>query len=199
MSKLKNKYVFLITIIIIGIVVGIIFANILNETDQKLVYNKLTTYFQNIKDGNSINYGRNFLNIFYQNNIYLIIIWILGLSIVGIVGNIFLLFYKSFILGFTIGSIINIYLYKGLLLAFIYIFPHMILNIVIILYIIYYANNFSMKLINVIFFKKDIKLNNYFKRYGKVLLICFVATLLTTVLETFLLPLLLKAFTFLLK
>ena len=144
MDKEKRKYIFLITIAVIGIITGIVFSNILSDNDKILVENKLTTFFTNIKNNKEINYLSNFLNSFLNNTTTLIIIWILGLSIIGLVLNNFILFFKTFIVGFGIGSIINIYLYKGIIGALLYIFPHMLINVFVFIVLIYYANNFSL-------------------------------------------------------
>ena len=56
MEKLKKKYLFLIIVVIIGIIVGILFSNILSNEDSKLVTNKITSYFNNLKDDVPINY-----------------------------------------------------------------------------------------------------------------------------------------------
>lgn len=195
----KNKIIFLISIVSVSFVVGIFFANILSENDKNLIYSKVTTYFLNLKNNVQIDYKSNFLNIFYHNYLFLIIIWILGLSIIGLGINTPILFYKGFILGFTMGSIINIYLYKGIILSIAYVFPHMIINLLIFLFLTYYANNFSYKLFQLLFLKKDIKFNNMFKKYIKILGISALVVLFSTIIETFISPHLIKTFTFLIK
>lgn len=197
MDKAKKKYIFLVTISIIGIVVGIIFSNILSTADEKLVYDKLTNYFLNIKEGNSINYLETFLNSIKNNGITLVLIWTFGLSIIGLIFNVFILFFKNFILGFSIGSIINIYLYRGILLSLIYIFPHEIFNIIILLLLIYYANNCSINLFRMLFLKKEIKFNEIMKRYFKIFGLCLGGFLISSLVETFFSPFFIKIFTFL--
>ena len=178
---------------------GLLFANILSNDDQTLVFNKLTTYFNNLKNDVPILYMNNLLSSIKNNLIYLIIIWFLGLSIIGLLLNNFILFFKSFILGFSIGSIINIYLYNGIILSIIYIFPSLIINLIIYLIMIYYANNFSLQLFNLIFKKKDYALRYSIKKYSKVLIFCAVILIISSLLETFLTPFLIKLFSFLIK
>lgn len=199
MDKAKKKYIFLLTISIIGIIVGVIFSNILSSNDEKLVYGKLTNYFFNVKEGITINYWETFLNSIKNNTITLFIVWILGLSIIGLFFNNFILFFKNFILGFSIGSIINIYLYKGILLAIVYIFPHEIFNIIILLLLIYYANNCSINLFKLLFLKKEVKFNEIMKRYFKILSLCLGGFLISSLVETFFSPFFIKIFTFLIN
>lgn len=198
MNKEKKKYIFLISIVVIGIVIGIVFSNILNDNDKILVENKLTTYFMNIKNNKEINYLSNFLNSFFNNNLHLIMIWILGLGVIGLVFNVFILFFKSFIVGFGIGSIINIYLYKGIIGSILYIFPHILINLFVFIVLVYYANNFSLKLFRLLFLKKEIKFKEVMHKYLKILLYAFGLLFISSLLETFLAPFIMKLFTFML-
>ena len=199
MDKFKKKYLYLLIIVITGITVGIIFSNILSNEDDKLVYSKITGFFNNIKNDVKIDYFKNLLFTLKNNYLYLIIIWLLGLSIIGLLINNFILFFKSFIIGFSIGSIINIYLYSGLVLAFFYIFPSFIINILVFLVITYYANILSLKLFNLLFRKKDIKFSSLMIKYTKILGVLFIIITISSLIETFIMPFFLKLFSFLIK
>ena len=129
----------------------------------------------------------------------MIIIWILGLSIIGLLFNNFIVFFKGFILGFSVGSIINIYLYSGIILAIIYVFPTIIFNTFIYLIMTYYANGISFNLFNVLFKKKDIKFAILMKRYFRIFYILGSLLIVSSLYETFVTPFFLKLFTFLIK
>lgn len=199
MNKLKKKYMFLIIIIMIGIVMGVIFSNILSIDDSKLVYEKITNYFNNLKNDVPINYLKNLGTSIKNNFGYLIIIWILGFSIIGLLINNFILFFKSFILGFSIGSIITIYLYQGLVLSFLYVFPSLIINLLVLMIMVYYANILSLKIFDFLFRKKECKFSSILKRYFKILGVFLIILLFSSLLETFLTPFLIKLFSFLIK
>ena len=199
MAKIKKKYLYLLIIVITGIIVGIIFSNILSNEDNKLVYSKITNYFNNIKNDVPINYLKNLSSSLKNNYLCLIAIWIFGLSIIGLLLNNFIIFFKSFVLGFSIGSIINIYFYGGLVLSFFYIFPALIINILVFLMMTYYANNFSLKLFDVIFRKKEFKLSLFMKKYTKILGIFIIILTISSLIETFIMPFFIKLFSFIIK
>ena len=199
MNKIKKKYLFLIIIVIIGVITGFIFANIISNNDQKIVYEKITYFFNNIKEDVHIKYWNNLLFSLKNNIIYLILITIFGLSIIGLFFNNFILFLKSFILGFIASSIINIYLYNGIVLSIIYVFPFMILNLFTYLIMISYANDFSVKLFYLLFKKKEYHFHIIIKKYFAVSLICLVLLLVSSLYETFITPFVLKLFSFLIK
>lgn len=189
----KKKYLFLITIMSIGIISGIIFIFFISKEDKSLVKQELELFLNTIKD-TKINYINSLFNSIGSNSLYLVIIWILGISIIGIPIIIFLLFLKGFIFGFSISSIISIYGFKGLILSFITQFPHSIILLITFVLISFYAVNFSVHLFQVLFFKKELNLSLYFKRYNQIALISFISVIICGLIETFIIPALVKFF-----
>ena len=168
-KKNKYKYMFLITIIILGFLTGIIFSNILSYNDFKEVSLSVENYFLGIKDNTDINYLNNFFNVFGINFFYLLLLFISGVSIIGVILNPFILYFKSFIIGFSTGIIISIYSFKGIIGAILFIFPHQLINIIIYLLLSYYGINLSIKLFKSLFLKKSFNSNEFMKKYFKIL------------------------------
>ena len=104
---LPNKKInyFVVTVLILGIISGSIFLITLNNTDKSGAILQIQTFFKNI-DSNVINNGQALKNSLIINYIFVLVIWGLGLSIIGIVFNIFLTYIKGFVVGFSISSII---------------------------------------------------------------------------------------------
>lgn len=190
-KKNKNIYVSLIIVVIISLIFGIVFITILESDDKTLVTNQITNFFDIIKNNNYVG-KNNILNNFLNSSVFIILIWILGLSIIGIPIIICLLFYKGFTLAFTITSLIYSLKIKGILISFIYIFPHLILNLIVYFIVTYYSFNFSIKIFNSIFYKKDFNCKSYIKKYLFILLISIITIMLTTLYETFIMPYIIK-------
>lgn len=189
----KKKYLFLVTIILIGIISGFLFIFFISKEDKSLVKLELENFFNYIKL-NDINYFDSLINSVSSNLLYLIIIWILGISIVGMPVIIFLLFFKGFVFGFSFSSIVVNYGVKGFLLATGYQMPHHLLMLACIILLGFYAINFSVRLFRILFLKENINLSMYFKKYNKIFLICIFIGLLCSILETFLSPVLINLF-----
>lgn len=192
-SNQKKKYLFLATIMLIGIISGIIFIIFISKEDKSLVKTELNNFFTFIQN-NKINYLETFLNGMLSNLAYLIIIWILGISIIGIPIIIFLLFIKGFIFGFSFSSIIVNYNLKGFFLSLAYQLPHHLILLILFLLISFYAISFSVRLFRILFFKENINLAPYFKRYNQIAAICIIGIVLCSLLETFLSPVLINLF-----
>ena len=101
----KKTLLFFTILLIIGIITGSIFMAILNETDKKLVIDYFNNFISNIEN-NKLNFFEALKNGLFNNMLYILIIWLLGISVIGIPIVIIMFFIKSFTLGFSISSII---------------------------------------------------------------------------------------------
>ena len=123
--KFEKKYVlFSIIIVILGIITGSLFITILDSSDKNLVIEYVSSFIENL-DNNIL------LNTLICNVLTISIIIIIGFTFFLFPINIIILFYKAFIIGFTLSSFILIYRLKGILISIIYIFPHLIINILV--------------------------------------------------------------------
>ena len=191
MDKLKKilKYdkkvmTFLNIITIIGIITGSIFIVILNKGDKSLVINSIKQFFSNLSK-DKFDYILIFKNAIISNTLFSFVIWIIGISVIGVIIVICILFYKSFTLGFTISSIIYTYKLKGIVLSIFYVFPHMIINILILLYLSSYSIKLSIILIKSIIKMENLNFKSFFNNYIQVLLISLIFIVLSSLYESF--------------
>ena len=191
---LPNKKVnlFVIFIVILGIISGSLFLMVLNENDKSEVINEISTFMANINT-NNINNLNSFKNSLIEGMILIILSWILGMSIIGVIFNIFFIYMKSFTIGFSISSFILVYKYKGILSSLVYTIPSQLINILIILILGVYTLLFSKYLFKMIFLKdKTVNLGKFFKKYVLVFGICIILCLVSSLCEAYLVPSLLK-------
>ena len=191
---LPNKKVnlFVIFIVILGIISGSLFLMVLNENDKSEVINEISTFMTNINT-NNINNLNSFKNSLIEGMILIILSWILGMSIIGVIFNIFFIYMKSFTIGFSISSFILVYKYKGILSSLVYTIPSQLINILIILILGVYTLLFSKYLFKMIFLKdKTVNLGKFFKKYVLVFGICIILCVISALCEAYLLPSLLK-------
>lgn len=188
----KKVNTFIMFIIILGIISGSLFLVVLKDTDHNLVIEKINTFFTNINT-NNINNIEAFKNAFIENIIFVILIWILGMSIIGIILNIFIIYLKGFIIGFSLSSFFLVYKYKGLLAALIYVFPTSIINILVCLLLGVYSVLFTINLWKIIFLKeKNYNMKKFIKKYFLLLILCIILIIISSLTESFLVPSLLK-------
>ena len=197
-KKERKIIIFVLGIALIGLITGCIFTTILSSSDKSIVKNYISEFISKIDSG-GLNYINSLKNSIICNILFFFLLWILGISIVGIPLNLFIYFIKSFMLGFSISSFILNYNIKGCLLSFIYIFPHHIINILIYTIMLLFTMNFSKKLILSLKSKKPITFQNIFRRYFVILIFCVVITILTSLIEVFVTPFLMDKVLFIIK
>lgn len=191
----KRKYLFLLIIMLIGFISGILFLFFISKEDTSLLSKELNNFFSNIKN-NELNFTNTLINSISSNMLSLVIIWLLGISIIGIPFILFFLFFKSFVLGFSIISILSNYGFKGILLSISYIFPHQLIYLIIWLLLTYYAFSFSIKLVKILFFKKNINIREYFLKYLKIAGISLITLIICSLFETYITPHFINLFIF---
>ena len=188
----KKLNLFVIFIVVLGIISGSLFLMVLNENDKSEVINEISTFMANINT-NNINNLNSFKNSLIEGMILIILSWIRGMSIIGVIFNIFFIYMKSFTIGFSISSFILVYKYKGILSSLIYVIPSQLINILIILILGVYTLLFSKYLFKMIFLKdKTVNLGKFFKKYVLVFGICIILCVISSLCEAYLLPSLLK-------
>lgn len=188
----KKINIFVISILFLGLISGAVFGNIISVNDKTLVIDKIKLFISNI-NSDSINGIEVFKNGISVNMLYLGIIWVMGMTFVGVVLNVVILFIKSFILGFSLASFIMVYSYKGLILSLIYLLFGQILNILVIVMVTIYGIMFSSKL-NLIIFKnkQDNNILKFFRNYVFILIIVIIVSIISSISEAFLLPAIIK-------
>ena len=188
----KKINIFVISILFLGLITGALFSNMINTNDKTLVIEKIQLFINNINT-NELNNIIAFKNSLITNTIYIAIIWILGMTLIGIIFNILILFIKSFIFGFTIASFIITYSYKGIILSTLYLLFGQLLNIIILIIITIYSIMFTSKLIKQILNNKENNnLLKFLKNYIIILITSLTISIISSLSEAFLLPTLIK-------
>lgn len=187
----KNLFVFLVVIVAVGVASGSIFVTFLNSSDKQIVINYLNDFLNSI-NSSKLNYGITLTNTLIFTLGIGLLIWLLGISIIGFIFIILILFIKSFSLGFSLGSIIINFKFKGIMLSFLYIVPHHVINMMIYILISSYALILSYKLINSFIKKTAFDFKNIFQRYNFILMFSLIILFISTLYEVYCMPYLLK-------
>ena len=189
----KNLLIFLLSLIIVSITVGILFYMSLPLDDKITSQNKILAYFNGELLDNNILIN---LKKSLSNNILSVLsIWILGISVIGVFFILFLFFMKGFTLGFSITTIFAKFNLKGLLAIIFYLFPDKLLSLFLALYISYHSLCFSYKLLTFLFIDRDINIHIALRKYLKTLVIGLVISIIISIMEVFITPFVLKTFT----
>ncbi len=122
----------LFTFVVIIFILGIIFGSVAVKTVDYDVKQSLFSYFNDFMNSlNDLEYDHHSLvsESIRFNLFNIAIIWAFGISVFLMPFITLLIFFKGFVLGFTVGFLVSEYGYKGIIIALTAIFPQNILII----------------------------------------------------------------------
>ncbi len=193
----RNKKIiyFLAGLALIGVIAGSVFLTFIENNDQILVRDYITSFTESIRNG-KLNYVDAFKNTIISNLGYATIIFLFAISIIGVPIILFLYFVKSFMIGFSISSFVFTYGFKGTLLSIFYIIPHF-LNFIFYTILLIYAIKISYLLVQALFSKKEVEIKKSMSKYITYFCLLLIFLILTSLIECFLVPFVLKKLLFL--
>ncbi len=183
----KNKLlIILLSLLLISFFLGLFYISFLDNQNKNLIKDSISYYLDQIKN-NAIIYSKSLIKITGSNLFIVGLIWLLGISLIGFPIIILIFSFKSFLFSFTFTSILYNYKLKGLLLALIYVMPQL-LNLLTLFFLTYYSLNFSIMLYKHLFKKENYHKSLLVKRYLKILFISLFLVLISSLLETYIVP-----------
>ena len=125
-----NFWLYIISLFCIctGIVIGIYSVKYMGSFERSDLVSYLNNFSSTLKDG-SINYQLIFIQTLKNNLPLILILWFLGLTMIGLPAILLLDLFKGFTLGFTMSFIISQLGTKGMWLSLIGIFPQNLIYI----------------------------------------------------------------------
>lgn len=180
----KKTLIFLFLISFVGLLTGSIFMTVLNSTDKQLISETLTSFIDNIE----LKTNLDFVKTISINGIQVLLIWLLGISIIGIPLVIIYIFIKSFLLSFSISTFIANFKFKGLVISFLYNFPHNFVYLTLFLYLSVYSIRLSIMLLNGVIRRKNVDFKVIMNRYLLILIVSLIIVLFMSIIEVYLIP-----------
>ena len=162
----KNLFIFLVSFSVITIIIGIVFYLLMSHSDKETVDNVVKNNFE-IK--NSYNYLVLLKKSILSNTFNIFLIWILGISVIGVVANVFIYFSHMFSIGFTVASIVSVYKTKGILYSLLYLIPSKICYLIVLFILTFYSIRISYKIFKLCFTSEEVNIKKEMKRYFKIL------------------------------
>ena len=179
-------YLFMIILFLTGIIFGAIIVNSMNFVQKQDLFFYLERFFGQIVHEQSIDNPTILKHSFFYHAKYLLLLFILGLSVIGLPIVWILLYLKGLVIGFSVGFIVNQLGVKGLLLASLSIAPQNILIIPIYIIAGTLSMIFSLTLINKLFSRQNSQsIFQPFSRYLIIFSLLLLASLVAALVEAY--------------
>ncbi|GKU79623.1 stage II sporulation protein M [Paenibacillus sp. L3-i20] len=124
-----NLYIFVSVLFVVGGIFGALLVNALTLEQQQELTAEVSHYVQLMNGGVASNEVDVFWDRFFFHFKWLMLIWLLGVTVVGIPFILILNFLKGTLIGFSIGVLLQQYAWKGVLFSLVALAPQ---NIIII-------------------------------------------------------------------
>jgi stage II sporulation protein M len=189
----SSIYLFVSILFMMGIIFGAIVVNSLSVNQKQDLFLYLSRFFGQVLQGEFANTNEMFIQSYLHQFKYIGLMWVLGISIIGLPIILILLFLKGIVVGFTVGFLVNQLGWSGFLLSFVSVLPQNLIIIPAFIIIGTISISFSLRLIGQIFVKRaNLPFKLIFARYiGLGVLICVIVTF-ASAFEAYSSPLLMK-------
>lgn len=186
-------YVFVGVLFLVGVLFGALMVNALSLEQQQDMARYLNHFFVNVQDSGEGVGSSSYWSIAALHLKWIGLIWILGLSVIGLPGILILDFLKGVLIGFTVGYLIGQYSWKGLLFALVSIAPQNLFVIPVLMMCSVAAITFSLYIIRDRFImNRGSSMTKPFASYAMLTFIMVLLTLGVASFETWVTPVMMR-------
>ncbi|MDR4948475.1 stage II sporulation protein M [Neobacillus cucumis] len=190
----SSIFLFIVILFLMGVIFGAIVVNSMSITQKEDLYYYLSQFFGQVSDGTVADDNDLFLQSFFHNSKFIGLMWILGISIIGLPIILILLFLKGMVVGFTVGFLVSQMGWKGFMLAFASILPQNLIIIPVFILMAAFSVIFSIRMIKRQFLKKYAQpIMPFFKRYIITLIAAVLFISAASGIEAYLSPWFMKS------
>ncbi|TDL77061.1 stage II sporulation protein M [Rhodococcus qingshengii] len=189
----SSTFLFIVILFLMGVIFGAIVVNSMSITQKEDLFYYLSQFFSQILNGKVVENNDLFAQSFLHNSKFIGLIWILGISIIGLPVILILLFIKGLVVGFTVGFLVSQLGLKGFLLAFVSILPQNLIIIPVFILMAALSVIFSLRMIKKQFFKTSGQpILPFFKNYILTFIVAVVLISAASGVEAYVSPWLMK-------
>lgn len=102
----KKAYIIITMLFIIGILLGVVFINNTNDSQQEKIQNYITSFISQVKEQGQIDKIQLLKNTLLDNTKLAILLWFVGSTVIGIPIVYGIIVYRGFCIGYTIACAI---------------------------------------------------------------------------------------------
>nr|WP_239565149.1 stage II sporulation protein M [Brevibacillus fulvus] len=188
MKEHQSLYLFTIVLFAMGVVFGAFIVNSLAATQKQELISFLQYFFKQF-DQHGITDPRQYFqqsSLFYLKTVG--VMWLLGLSIIGLPFILLVLFVKGVIIGFTVGFLVNQLAWQGISFSLFGVLPQNMLIVPALVMIGVGGIAFSLRLLKTGLLVKRELILPYFFRYTFLVVSMMGVLLIAVLFETFVSP-----------
>lgn len=190
-------YFFIILLFLIGVIFGALAVKTLGEEQKAELITYMKVFFQGLNKGENASLDMGvFVKQVVLNNIKTVaLIWLLGLTVIGVPIILFIVFTRGFVIGFTIGFLVNEYVLRGIAFAIVSVIPHNVLLIPAIIIVAVSGVSFSLLIVRNRLRPHRINLSYECMAYTSMAVLMLGVVIIGGLVEGYITPVFMKAVT----
>ncbi|MBP1155168.1 MULTISPECIES: stage II sporulation protein M [unclassified Paenibacillus] len=193
MKEHLSLYIFVGVIFVSGVVFGAVMVNALSLEQNQEITRYLGSFFSSVNQGGLEGEVAGSMKESFAMHIkWVLIIWILGLSVIGLPLILILDFLKGVLIGFTVGYMVGALSWKGLLFALVSVVPQNLVVIPLLIICSVSAMSFSIHLVKNRFISRKDPLYEPFMRLSGTILASAVLLFGVALFEAHVSPVMMK-------
>jgi stage II sporulation protein M len=188
----SSLYLFTVILFLMGIIFGTLTVQSLGYAQQADLFYYFEQFMDKMKEDHFVDPSYALSQNFIHYLKYIGVIWVLGLSIIGLPIILILLFLKGVFIGFTVGFLVHQLGWEGFALSFISVVPQNMIVVPVILAVSVISISFSLKLIGHLFGSQRFQQRPSFPKYFGAMMIVSAFLFFVAVFETYFSPVMMK-------
>ncbi|CAG7612191.1 Stage II sporulation protein M [Paenibacillus solanacearum] len=193
MKEHLSFYIFVGVIFVTGVVFGAVMVNALSLEQKQEITRYLGNFFARVQQGAlEGDITGSFKDSFSMHIKWVLLIWILGLSVIGLPLILILDFLKGVLVGFTVGYMVGTMSWQGLLFALVSVVPQNLIIIPVLLVCSVTAMAFSIHLVKNRFVSRNGSIYEPFMRFCGVSVASTALFVGVSLFEAYLSPVMMK-------
>lgn len=191
----SSLYLFHTVLFLMGVVFGAIVVNSLSPTQKEDLFYFINEFFGQVQQGDILEAKDVFVHSFKYNSKYLGLMWILGISMIGLPIIMLLLFLKGMVIGFSVGFLVQQMGWQGFFMSVFTVLPQNIIIIPLFIMGAVITVSFSIQMIKKLFVKTMFQpFGQLFVQYCMQFGIALVFLAIAAFIEGYTTPYLMKGF-----
>lgn len=192
MKEHLSLYVFVGIIFLIGVVFGAVMVNALSLEQKQEISRHLSNFFLSVDQGEFTDVKSSFQQSFSLHIKWILMIWILGMSVIGLPLIWILDFLKGVLVGFTVGYLVGQLSWKGLLFALVSVAPQNLIVIPALIVCSVTAMAFSIHMVKHRFMPRRGAFYEPFMKYSATVLLSIALLAGAALMEAYVSPMMMK-------
>ncbi|GIP37558.1 stage II sporulation protein M [Paenibacillus sp. J31TS4] len=187
-----SYYLFVGALFLTGVVFGSVMVNALTLEQKEEIARHLGGFFDLVTLGTGFDAKQSFFDALGMNLKWVVLIWLLGLSVIGMPLIFALDFLKGVLIGFTVGYLVGTYSWKGMLFALVSVAPQNLIAIPVILAASAGAMSFSILLVRNRFWQRGGSVYASFLHYSSGAMVLALLMIGVSLFEAMVSPVMMK-------